>query len=348
MTKCGDRINLDSLNNLEETVAVLNNSITSLTQFIINMKEFPPQNYVEFKWRSTLNVNHHKNLVNKALNQHGMVTELMLQMYTLAIVENKRGCSTLCQVVHLTDRISMITALKNSFKCFKQASEIFRYMSEHCFKLPHFEFPVRECPELTAETVSCFATMNQAMALMCAISTAILEEKPPSFVAKLAKNCSDKFDVLISQEGQMFAFSSKTGINYKDMPTPNMFSWARLCTPIYKSIYCLYYGKHYYAEEGERNKRLGITMVREAEKYAAMYPVEVQNEKGQKWKEATLIQLTRLHTIVTDSIKQIDDSNTVYFASALPLSEVPDLETPEVLARNAYEPVGFEQLMSVF
>jgi len=58
------------------------------------------------------------------------------------------------------------------------------------------------------------------------------------------------------------------------------------------------------------------------------------------------MHLARYQEIILNNCKAIEEKNTVYYASALPLNEVPVLETPEVLARNSYQPVGFEQLMS--
>lgn len=310
------------------------------------MKGFPPNGYVEFKWKSTLNVHDHKTLQNQCNSQSSMMTELMLQMYTLAVVENKRGCAQMCDAVSKSDIVFKIAALKAAFKNFKLSSEIFRYMSENLFKLPYFKFPTSHCPELEAVTVTCFATMNQAMTLMCATGTAILEEKEAIFIAKLAKNAYEKFELLIGPNGQMEAFSGKTGLTYMNLPKPNLFSWAKLCKPIYYSIYAYHYGKVYFEQDGERNKRLGITMVREADKAAKEYTSVVKSQKDQKWNESTLMFLARYQEMIILKCKAIEEQNTVYYASALPLNEVPDLETPEVLARNTYQPVGFEQLMS--
>ena len=112
MAKCGERINLDSGEYLENTSKVLETSIQSLIQFIINMKEFPPNGYVEFKWKSTLNVSDHKTLENKASCQSSMMTELMMQLYTLAVVENKRGCAAMCDAVSKSDVVFKVAALK--------------------------------------------------------------------------------------------------------------------------------------------------------------------------------------------------------------------------------------------
>jgi len=244
------------------------------------MKNFPPDGMVEFKWKSTLDINDHKSLHNQCNNQMSLMTELMLQMYTMAVVENKRGCAAMCDAVSKTDVVFKIAALKAAFKNFKMSSEIFRYMSENCFKLPHYQFPKGHCPELQAVTVTTFATMNQAMTLMCATGTAMLEEKEDIFIAKLAKNAHEKFQLLIGKNGQMEAYSGQTGLTYMNMPKPNMFSWAKLCRPIYYAIYAFFYGKVFFEQDGERNKRLGITMVREAEKAAKEYSTLVAGEKS--------------------------------------------------------------------
>lgn len=88
-----------------------------------------------------------------ANNQQSMLTELMLEMYTNAVVENKRGCAAMCHAVSKPDKIFQIAALKAGFKHFKLSSEMFRYLSDHCYKLPHFKWTVQECPELEPATV---------------------------------------------------------------------------------------------------------------------------------------------------------------------------------------------------
>lgn len=130
---------------------------------------------------------------------------------------------------------------------------------------------------------------------MCGVGAGILEDKDPLFIAKIGRLAYEKFELLIGKDGQMQALSAKTGLTYMQMPKPNFFSWAKLCKPIYFAIYAINYGKVFFAQEGERNKRLGITMSREAEKALTDFHAQVKAESSQKWTESTLVHLYKCH-----------------------------------------------------
>jgi hypothetical protein len=187
-SKCSERINLDSQNNLEETWNILEANVQALTQLIINLRNNPPTGYIELKWKSTMNVNKHHSWDNKANNSSSLMTELMMQLYTLGVVANKRGCAAMCHAIGNPDKINQIAALKLGFKFFKHAAEVFAFINDNCYKVPHFKVPVDECPELHNSVSACYATMNAAMSLMCATGTSILETKDPAFIARLARN----------------------------------------------------------------------------------------------------------------------------------------------------------------